>query len=331
MRLMDWPAPAQISDPNPSFIPPLSVAFSAPLMVRQAKGAGMDTLAPFVRRFVRERERRGEIAQISARNFESRLDGLVASFGKRPLSQFGPRAINRWQETIGDLSPATRHAYTATARVFCRWLVKEHLVRVDAGLEIPRVRQPRSVPRALPAADVARLLAVLPDERARAIVWLLVGLGLRRGEVSKLEVGDYDPVARTMFVHGKGGHERVVPTPKTVMGALDQYLTQVGAAGGPLIRSRSIPTAPLSPGAIGYLVSMWMRDAGVKHRSRDGVSAHALRHTTASDVMDRSGDLRLVQNLLGHANVSSTSIYLRRASLGQLREAMEGRPYNDED
>lgn len=59
------------------------------------------------------------------------------------------------------------------------------------------------------------------------------------------------------------------------------------------------------------------------------MSAHALRHTAASDVLDRSNDLRIVQEMLGHRNLATTSIYLRRASLTQMREAMEGRTYEE--
>jgi site-specific recombinase XerC len=75
------------------------------------------------------------------------------------------------------------------------------------------------------------------------------------------------------------------------------------------------------------MVAEWMRAAGVKRRPYDGNSAHALRHTAASDVLEVSGDLRAVQAMLGHSQLQTTSIYLRRAELGRLRDAMTGRPY----
>ena len=70
-----------------------------------------------------------------------------------------------------------------------------------------------------------------------------------------------------------------------------------------------------------------MSDAGIKHRRRDGVSAHALRHTAASDVLDECGDLRVVQAMIGHIHLATTAVYLRRADLAQMREAMAGRDY----
>jgi site-specific recombinase XerC len=70
-----------------------------------------------------------------------------------------------------------------------------------------------------------------------------------------------------------------------------------------------------------------MYSASIKTMARDGVGPHALRHTAASDVLDRCNNVRTVQEMLGHSSLATTQIYLRRASLGQLREAMEGRDY----
>jgi integrase len=83
----------------------------------------------------------------------------------------------------------------------------------------------------------------------------------------------------------------------------------------------------LAPDTISGMVSEWMRAAGVKSWARDGVSAHALRHTCASDVLEHSKDLRAVQDMLGHRHLQTTSVYLRRANLDRLREAMGGRRY----
>jgi site-specific recombinase XerD len=74
-------------------------------------------------------------------------------------------------------------------------------------------------------------------------------------------------------------------------------------------------------------VQQWMVDAGLKRRPRDGVSAHSLRHTCASDVLDACHDLRVVQQMLGHQHLATTAIYLRRADLSQMRDAMAGRRY----
>lgn len=300
------------------------------LAVVRDDGAPMPlTLAYHATRYVEERLSRAEIGHNTARSQRSHLRGLTASFGSRLMSDFDRTAIERWQTTIARLSPASRRLQLSTVRSFCRWLVEHHLLAVDPTVALPRVRQPRSVPRALSKASVAKILIAAPDGRARAILWLMLGCGLRCCEVAALEVADYDPDQRTVTIVGKGGHQRILPVPDDTARAVDQYLTEVGTIYGPLIRShrRGETGAGLAPGAVSKLVSNWMADAGVKVRNRDGISAHSIRHTAASDVLEACGDVRLVQEMLGHTSLATTTVYLRRAELGRLRAAMGGRDY----
>lgn len=252
----------------------------------------------------------------------------MESFGERPLNQLTRPAVERWQETIGHLAATTRRNHLSSVRGFCRWMCDQGYVRVDASGGIQPVRQPKSVPRALSADAVHRLLDAAPDHRGRAIIWLMVGLGLRCVEVAQLEHADYDRVAGTLLVTGKLSNQRLLPVPVGVRDALDSYLTEAGAISGPLIRSYRRPRCSLRPGTISTMMSIWMQDAGIKVRARDGVSAHALRHTAASDVLDKVHDLRVVQQMLGHERLATTAIYLRRIDSARLREAMEGRDYN---
>lgn len=288
----------------------------------------MTTLCKHTTVYVAERRKRGEITARTAANLRYALDSLDRSFGGRPLHQLTRRAIERWMETIGHLAPSTRRNHLAAARGFARWLVDQGLLDRDPTDGIARIRQPRSVPRAMPEHDVATLLRSLPDLRARAIVALMVGCGLRCVEVARLETTDFDAETLTLRVVGKGGHERELPVPAATAEAVESYVRSVGGVySGPLIRSTRVPSHGLSAPTISTYASRWMRDAGLKVGRWDGRSAHALRHTAASDVLDRCHDLRVVQEMLGHEHLSSTSIYLRRAGMARLREAMEGRDY----
>ena len=164
--------------------------------------------------------------------------------------------------------------------------------------------------------------------RARAVVWLMVGCGCRCVEVARLRVEDYDPRGATVRLTGKGGHERVVPVPSDVAGALDAWLDERGRVAGPLIASR-IDGHALAPHTLSAYVRRWMRAAGVKVSALDGRSAHGLRRTAASDVMDACGDITVVQEMLGHREVDTTARhYLRRVTVAHMREAMEGRTYS---
>lgn len=159
------------------------------------------------------------------------------------------------------------------------------------------------------------------------MLWLMVGMGLRCVEVSRADVADFDPAACTLLVRGKAGHERVLPVPVDIAALVVGYLDEVGWQAGPLVRPLSGQHRRVSEHTLSRRVADIMREALVKRRPHDGVSAHALRHTAASDVLDRCHDVRVVQQMLGHQSLATTQIYLRRASLDQLREAMEGRTY----
>ena len=285
------------------------------------------TLDSHIDAYLRDRVRLHRIKPTTAVDLSYTLRGFSRSFGNRPVRQLGTPAVEDWLASIGHLSVSTRRNYLSRVRDFTRWLVRRGTIRRDPCGDLEPIRKPRTLPRAIDHASVARLLLALPDNRARAVVWLMVGCGLRCIEVARLAVGDYDPRAGTITVRGKFDHERLLPVPVLVAAALDTYLTEQGSRPGPLIRNVDQPWKGLSPKTISGYLRGWMRAAGVKSTALDGIGAHALRHTAASDVLDRGADLRIVQQMLGHANVATTSIYLRRVKLEPMRDAMEGRDY----
>ncbi len=290
---------------------------------------GRTPLEQCLAEYVTGRRLRAELAPRSAEVVYSRLRHLLAVHGDRPVAELDRRTCLRFQGRIGrQASSSRRHALSAL-HGFCEWLVLEGHLTVDPSADLARVREPRTVPRALAAVDIERVLRSAPDARMRAIVWLMVDCGLRCVEISRLEVADWDHAARTLLVKGKGGHERLLPVGAQAAHALQMYLG-VRPDRGPLFRSvargRHYTVQALTAQRVSELVAEVMEYAGV-HVRGDGKSAHAIRHTAASDVLDACHDVRLVQQMLGHASLATTQRYLRRADLNQLREAMGGRDY----
>jgi site-specific recombinase XerD len=275
-----------------------------------------------VLRYVRGRVARREIQHNTAGRVRSILMGFAAVYGKRPLKLIGRKHIELWLEDRQDLSPASRRNEFQAVRQFLNWCVEERLIRVNpmAAMKAPKV--PRSVPRAMPERDVMYLLDALPDARARAVVALMLRMGLRRGEVVALQTGDWDEQAETLTVVGKGGHTRVLPVPRDVAYDLRTYLAEHGSTAGYLIR-REDGRGGISNSRIGQLIRAWMEHAGVKSRAGDGRAAHSLRHTMATNVVAHEPDLRVVQQILGHQSLTSTQVYLKHAELPRLRAAME--------
>lgn len=291
----------------------------------------MSTLRTFVLAYVSGRHNRGEINASTAATFRWTLAGFDDSFGDRPLNQLGPAAIDRWLESVGHLADSTRREYLSRVRSFCQWLHANGHIPTDPTAHVPPIRQARRAPRTLNTAQVAALIDVAPHARARAIIWLMVGCGCRCVEVARLQVEDYDPLDRSVTLRGKAGHERTIPVPEGTAAALDAYMDETGVTAGPLIRSQLHPNRGISAKTISTYLRRMLREAGVKTRALDGRSAHALRRTCASDVLEYSGDLRAVQEMLGHQRLETTArAYLRPVTMQQLRSAMEGRHYVDE-
>lgn len=278
-----------------------------------------------IEQYIRLRVRTKEITPLSGRNQRYHLHYFGVAVGMDQEFRVDRNTIRRWLEAIARLSVGTRRAHVSSVRMFLRYAASEGLVSAKVLDLIPKVRTPRAVPRALSRGQVTALLESLSDDRARVIVGLMLWAGLRCGEVANLRVEDVDEQGQTLFIRGKGGHERIVCIPDEFAPVLTRWLDWRRRVPGPLVlgrRGASYTTVTLSRS-----VSIWMRTAGVKVSSRDGRSAHALRHTAASDVLDRGASITTVQAMLGHAHLATTAIYLRRARLEDLRTAMNGRTY----
>lgn len=259
----------------------------------------MTTLQPLAVSYVRDRYARREIGPDRRRQLDLWLRSFCDNFGNRPLDQLGIRAVERWQESIAHHRPSSRRIALGCVDIFCRWLVREGEIPANPCEHVPPIRVPRTSPRVLTTAQQADLLACLPDNRARAVVALELGMGLRRAEVAGLSVADYDPVAKMLHVAGKRDDERDVPVPSYVERHLTAYLTEVGWLTGPLIRSTTQPWRGLNPNSLGKLMTKWLTEAGVKQRgSRRDLRAHLSTdgrdgdHRRRRGPADRSGVAR---------------------------------------
>ena len=285
------------------------------------RGNVAEQLRELAQRWVQGRLSRGEIVPGSATTLASRLESLLGM-----CDGLSVEALTAWQASIGQMKPRTRQAYVSTVNQFCGWLVDEGHITQDPRRALAKVRVVPGAPRALPPFDIDRIVKAATDARWAAVVTVMVGVGLRCVEVSRLDLADLDRDRWTLFVTGKGGHQRMLPLPQTAQEALDDYLAERGTRPGPLFLSagsRSKPDRRLHPRWISRKVSIIMYDAGV-HDWGDGRSAHALRHTCLSDVLEACHDVRIVQQVAGHASLATTQVYLRVANLGQLRSALQG-------
>lgn len=285
-----------------------------------AESEEMRAIRRLTAQYVRERVQRHEIVKSSARRMRTVLSYFAQSYGGRDPAKMGRKDVERWLATRAHLGAGTRRNEVVIVRGFVKWLREMRILKADPMLGIKSPKVPRAVPRALTDDEARRLWFALPDPRARAIVALMIGVGLRREEVITVQVGDWDRGGRTLRVLGKGGHVRLLPVPQAVAAVLELYVSH---SAGPMIR-REDGVHGISNSYVGRLMRTWMESAGIKNAAFDGKACHSLRHTLASRVADREPDLRVLQQILGHVSLTSTQIYLRHAEMGKLRAAMEG-------
>ena len=304
-----------------------------------AGGAGKPTVAPLQKlanAFVASRLRTGRWAQSTARGSRYALQRFCRPHGDRPVNQLGRIYVGKWMESLDQMSPATRRTYYGVTREFARWLQAEGHLNRDIFYEHMRPKVPRRMPRGLSAEDMRAIFAECGgDTRMRLIISLMVQEGLRVHEVCKLELGDIDQSAQLLRVIGKGKHERVLPVTDATMKALRAYLADEPMRGsGIVVRARLgtpkqdlVTTAKgMTPVYLCHIISALMFSAGVKGASWDRVASHSLRHTMATDLLRSGAHIRDVQQILGHADLSSTQIYLPLV-VHDLRVAMAGRDY----
>ncbi len=204
----------------------------------------------------------------------------------------------------------------AALRTYFRFLGREGVVEANPAKVVPTPRAPRKLPEMVTAPQLAELLEALPatpvGRRDRAALELLYGAGLRAGELVALGLDDVNLGRRLARVHGKGGKERVVPFGREAEKALRSYLPDraawraqapAAAAGEPLFVNQR--GGRLSDRSLRRIV-----DAAVLHVALvQHLHPHTLRHAFATHLLEAGMDLRAIQELLGHASLSTTQRY----------------------
>lgn len=219
----------------------------------------------------------------------------------------------------------------AELRSFGDFLVREGALaeNVFRTISIPRV--PKRLPQYLTVAEVKALLSV-PDTstpqgvRNRAIVEVLYGAGLRVSELVALDVEDVDLAQLQLLVAGKGGKERIGLLGRPAVQAVENYLE----AGRPAFDCRQTGALFLNHRG-GRLTARGVRAILAKIGEEAGVhvSPHLLRHSFATHLLDGGADLRVIQELLGHANVSTTVVYTH-VSQTRMRDTLQAHPWGKE-
>jgi integrase/recombinase XerD len=280
-----------------------------------------------------------ELAGYAARTIES-YEGLLRHFfayldqkeSAATLDELTPQHIAGYQTWLqfekidggADRGRGSMANHLHALKTFFRIMRENGLLKHDlaACISVPRMR--RGLPRFVPTvAEVKRIIEAAQGQhpliiRDRTIMELLYATAIRSEELRTLEVDDWEQSACTLFITGKGSKDRIVPVGSWVSPWLERYLTKsrpylapkktpllfVSKSGGMLARANLAAT-----------VRKYAQKAGVEH-----VSPHTLRHACATHLLENGADIRYVQELLGHADLSTTQIYTK-VSVSFLKQA----------
>jgi integrase/recombinase XerC len=209
------------------------------------------------------------------------------------------------------LAPRSIQRRLSAVRSFCNYLVRERVLSANPGHEIRAPKAAKRLPHTLDADQMARLLDVPPGNallaRDHALMELLYSSGLRLAELVGLDLIDLDLADRTVRLLGKGKKSRIVPVGKQAVRALTHWLRERASLAKPAELAVFIGRngRRLGARAVQIRVAKWARGQGLGVP----VHPHLFRHSFASHLLESSGELRGVQELLGHADISTTQIY----------------------
>ena len=257
--------------------------------------------------------------------------------GELQPSQLDRAAIRNFMAELHkrEQSRATAARKLAAVRAFLRYLRREEKIEDDPGALVPTPKRDVRMPAHLSEPDMDALLQAPPDSplgrRDRAILELFYASGLRLSELTNLDIDDVHLAQRMVRVLGKGGKQRIVPFNQSTVAAIRAYLadrdallaaadpgrarqgTTARAAARTAVRGRAA-REPLFVNYRGGRLTVRSVDRLVRRyvavsSARVGISPHALRHSFATHLLQRGADLRAIQELLGHAQLSTTQRY----------------------
>jgi integrase/recombinase XerD len=230
----------------------------------------------------------------------------------------GPADLSAYAQYLGKREPALSAASVArmlsTVRGLHRFLAVEGRTETDASRELRTPKKPMRLPKAIPQAEVAALIETASGDdvvalRDRALLELLYATGARVSEAVDLDVDDVLD-REVVRLTGKGDKQRIVPLGSYARTALDAYLVRAR----PLLSGRGRATPALFLGIRGQRVSRqnaWLiiKRAAERAQLKREISPHTLRHSFATHLLEGGADVRVVQELLGHASVATTQLY----------------------
>ncbi|HTY45899.1 MAG TPA: tyrosine recombinase XerC [Patescibacteria group bacterium] len=264
----------------------------------------------YIEKFVRYLEIEKNYSSHTVLNYRLDLEDFKKFLDQTPVENVDYLVLRKYLACLKEKNLKARSVgrRLSTLRTFFKFLTREGFVKANPITSLSSPKQEKHLPKFLTEEQVKSLIDVaLPKEemgmRDRAILETFYSTGIRISELVGLNVDDVDFISGIVKVLGKGRKERIVPIGETALAAIRAYLAQKKKETTALFLNKN--GRRITTRGARNIVDKYLRLASIKQ----GVSAHTLRHSFATHLLNRGADLRSVQELLGHANLSTTQIY----------------------
>jgi len=265
------------------------------------------------------------LAEKTRRAYGADLHQLATWAGERDPRELDHRTLRLFAAHLSErgLAKSAVARKLAAIRTFYRHLLERGEIDANPAELVATPKRDAYLPRVLKPAEVGAMLDAIPattplELRDRAMLEVAYGAGLRAEEIVNLDLSDVDPDAEELRVTGKGSRTRVIPAGELAWEAIERWLQR----GRPALADESEPALfvsrngnRLSTSDIRRRLAIWTRRAALQ----GGISPHTLRHSFATHLLEGGADLRAIQELLGHATISTTQTYTRIES-GRLKK-----------
>jgi tyrosine recombinase XerC len=264
----------------------------------------------YIDKFMRYLEIEKNYSRHTLLNYRIDLEGFRGFLGQAAIDNVDYLFLRKYLASLKekDLGTKSMARHLSALRSFFKFLVREGYLKANPMLSMASPKIEKHLPVFLTENEISRLIdsSLGKDEaglRDRAILETFYSSGLRISELVGINIDDIDFIGGIIKIRGKGKKERIVPIGDKAIGAIRAYLDKKKKQTQALFLNKS--GKRITDRGVRNIVSKYMRICGVKQ----GASAHTLRHSFATHLLNRGADLRTVQELLGHVNLSTTQIY----------------------
>ncbi|MEH6627595.1 MAG: tyrosine recombinase XerC [Motiliproteus sp.] len=275
----------------------------------------MDALTPWIDDFVDHLDNERRLSTHTLSNYRRDLEQLADFLQQQQIDGWADLDIRTIRSYIGErhrqgLSPTSLQRQLSSLRSFYRFLIREGRAANNPAVGISAPKAPKKLPKPMDVDQLQQLLEqpalTVLDCRDRAMIELFYSSGLRLAELISLNLHDIDFRDASLRVTGKGRKTRLLPIGRMAIQALDQWLEQRDQLTTPEQQALFVSKLGkrISPRSVQLRLKKWALESG-----QGNLHPHRLRHSFASHMLESSGDLRAVQELLGHADIATTQIY----------------------